>query len=532
MGVINTVTNNLGGTITGGVDGIYASGLRITSLTNDGSINGAGHAGINILMPVNSINNNINGGISGSQYGILMNNGVSVNSIVNLGAISGNNSGIDNTSGYITKLDNLQGSNNPAGALTYKGRLPSFYNIVISTTGYGQLILSAPTEKMTFNISTLSTNVAPGTKTNVVRGATAANFTSLSGTFTQGNQKFSFRLNNPNAANDWDLIIDYLGLLGPDVWNTYKTLASNRDALLGAMHQRYAVLNTVMEYDCSRFDKYGVCISFQARSTGWGTQTTGAGVLNIAYRIHPKIRAGAYLDYQVAQGTTFGTNYGTGGIQNGFNNPTFGGYVGYTQDKDGTGLQARASGGYNSGKITITRALLENTEAGSGNAALNAYYAFGTFGYGIKIAENSIVAPYSGLLYTNIIRNSYTENYNALVLYPLAYNSFYEQLITGVGGLKLTSMLTDKLGCQFGIGAQLDIKRTANGYGGYSYIPGMEAYGIAHGGSWNGKRPTAQAGAFYNVSKNEQLVINAYAGQQAFTTRTYTSLLAGYQISF
>jgi hypothetical protein len=140
--------------------------------------------------------------------------------------------------------------------------------------------------------------------------------------------------------------------------------------------------------------------------------------------------------------------------------------------------------------------------------------------------------PYAGLLYTNIIRNGYTESANSSVLYPLAYNSFYEQLITGIGGLKLTSMLSDKLGCQIGLGAQLDLKRNANSYSGYSYIPGMEEYGIAHGGSWNGTRPTAQAGAFYNVTKNEQLVVNAYAGQQAFTTRTYTSLLAGYQVSF
>jgi hypothetical protein len=270
----------------------------------------------------------------------------------------------------------------------------------------------------------------------------------------------------------------------------------------------------------------------QSRATGWGTQTTGSGVFNIAYRIHPNIRAGVYLDYQVAQGTPFGTNFGSGGVQPGYNNPTFGGYVGFNAKSDGTGIQARASGGYNPGKVTVTRALLDGTEPGQGTACLNAYYAYGTMGYGLKIAENVNVIPYAGLLYTNVIRNNYTENANILVQYPLAYNSFYEQLLTGVAGGRIQSMLTDKLGINAGLGAQFDLKRNANSYGGYSYVPGMEGYAIQHGGIWNGVRPTAQAGTFYIVRKNESLTLNAYTGQQAFTSRTYTSVLAGYQVAF
>jgi len=114
----------------------------------------------------------------------------------------------------------------------------------------------------------------------------------------------------------------------------------------------------------------------------------------------------------------------------------------------------------------------------------------------------------------------------------LGYNAFYEQLLTGVVGGRVQSMITDKLGANIGAGAQFDLSRNANSYSGYSYIEGMEAFGIEHGGSWNGARPTGQAGVFYNVTRNEQLLLNAYVGQQAYTTRTYTSLLAGYQLSF
>jgi hypothetical protein len=341
-----------------------------------------------------------------------------------------------------------------------------------------------------------------------------------------------------NGDGTYDLVIDdILVARGPNVLNTYQVLTNNRDALLGAMHERYAVLNTVSQYDCNRFDKYGVCISMQSRATGWGSQTTGAGVFNIAYRPHPNIHAGVYLDYQVAQATPFGTNLGSGSIQYGYNNPTFGGYVGFSQSGyNGTainaGFQASMSGGYNPGKVTVTRAILDGTEPGQGTAGLNAYYAYGTMGYGFNLADKTLVVPYAGLLYTNVIRNSYAEQANVLVQNPLGYNAFYEQLLTGVFGGRVQSMITDKLGANIGAGAQFDLTRNANSYSGYSYIDGMNSFGIAHGGAWNGARPTGQAGVFYNVTKNEQLLLNAYAGQQAYTTRTYTSLVAGYQVSF
>jgi hypothetical protein len=232
------------------------------------------------------------------------------------------------------------------------------------------------------------------------------------------------------------------------------------------------------------------------------------------------MRLGAYIDYQVAQATPFGTNPALGGLQYGYNNPTFGGYVGFSQSGyNGTpinsGLQAFMSGGYNPGKVTITRAMLDGTEPGQGTAGLNAYYAYGTIGYGFNVADKTIVVPYGGLFYTNVIRNSYQEQANVLVQNPLGYNAFYEQLLTGVFGGRVQSMITDKLGANVGAGAQFDLTRNANSYSGYSYISGMEAYGVAHGGVWNGARPTGQAGVFYNVNKNEQLMMNAYAGQQA-----------------
>lgn len=52
---------------------------------------------------------------------------------------------------------------------------------------------------------------------------------------------------------------------------------SNRQATEAILHQRYAALNAVMQYDCSRFDKFGLCVQSPSRATGSGAQSTGAG---------------------------------------------------------------------------------------------------------------------------------------------------------------------------------------------------------------------------------------------------------------
>lgn len=516
----------------------------VGALLNDGSVTGLIYLGpvYGYAGDVTSLINNgeLNPDLSFRPFPIQ--NDLSLGQIVNNGFIGGF---ILNQDGSIGELVNAQGSrSNVSGdmALNYQGKLPTLYQVVVNSTSYGKLAVTgaAPpnptTSQMTFGVysgSTLSNSKQR--YASVLSGVSSSLLANMSGTSSTGR---AWRLID-NGDDSYDLEIDgvVIGRVGPNVLNTYQALTSNKDALLGAIHQRYAVLNNVSQYDCNRFDKYGVCLSLQDRGTGWGSQTTGAGVFNIAYRPHNNIRVGAYIDYQVAQATPFGTNPALGGLQYGYNNPTFGGYVGFSQSGyNGTpinsGLQAFMSGGYNPGKVTITRAMLDGTEPGQGTAGLNAYYAYGTMGYGFNVADKTIVVPYGGLLYTNVIRNSYQEQANVLVQNPLGYNAFYEQLLTGVFGGRVQSMVTDKLGCNVGAGAQFDLTRNANSYSGYSYISGMEAYGVAHGGSWNGARPTGQVGVFYNVNKNEQLLLNTYAGQQAYTTRTYTSLLAGYQLSF
>ncbi len=333
---------------------------------------------------------------------------------------------------------------------------------------------------------------------------------------------------------------------------TLESISAIQVPTLGVLHQRYAVLNAVSEYDCNKFDKNNVCISFQARATGFGTQATGAGVFNIAYRPTPQTHIGVFIDYQAAAGNPSAVNSSqlatitTGNVQYGYNNPTFGGYAGFSQSGYNgnivnTGVQVFISGAYNPGKVSISRALIMNpylpfvdSQPGSGNASLNASVIRGLVGYGIPLTDMATLMPYGGMRFTDVTRGGYMEGFNSIVTQPLVYNSYYERLFTGFGGAMLNGRLTSQFGTLIGLGVESDFSRYANSMSGYSpnVLEHMTIFGFEHGGSWNGLRPTANAGAYYDITPTQRLSLNGFAGQQAFTTRTYATGLLGYQVSF
>jgi autotransporter-associated beta strand protein len=324
---------------------------------------------------------------------------------------------------------------------------------------------------------------------------------------------------------------------------TLQTANQNRNAVLGFMHQRFALLNAVMEYDCAQFDKFGFCLSVQARATGFGLQSTGAGAFNMAYRFADKFRIGGFVDYQATYNSASVGGYTPESVYAYDNRPTFGGYAGfsetgYTGAPLQKGMQLFVSGGVNAGRVSVTRAMLTDAmgyldaQPGSGTARLDAYFVRGVAGYGLDVGDGLRVMPYVGLRYTDVTRGGYVEGLNLLVTQPLAYESFYERLITGFSGAQFAAMLTPAMGMRAGLGVEVDFNRSANNYSGVSQIPGLSVFSLAHGGSWNGARPAANGGVFYNIAPNHRIFLNGAAGQQAYTSRGYASGMLGYQAAF
>ena len=161
---------------------------NITLIENSGSIVGNGFRGI------------WNAGGTVNMMGTGSNNTANTNisTITNTGTITATSgSGIVN-SGTIGTLNNRQGAGNLSGSLTYNGRLPTNYNIIInSPTVYGKLSVTggATGSATAFGIYPGSV-VSAGTYQDVLTGVTAPNLSSTTGTF--GSYRWTLASDNTN----------------------------------------------------------------------------------------------------------------------------------------------------------------------------------------------------------------------------------------------------------------------------------------------------------------------------------------------
>lgn len=158
-GLILTLTNNAGGTISSGSTGIRNSG-SIGTLSNSGMISGGGgigyafFAGVVNSGSIDVLSNNSGGVIQGNHTGIV-NQGGTIGTLTNSGIISGNTFGINNLAGSIDTLTNtiggsITGGTNLAGGvaisnggtigtLTNSGLIDSTLTTAINNSSIGSI---------------------------------------------------------------------------------------------------------------------------------------------------------------------------------------------------------------------------------------------------------------------------------------------------------------------------------------------------------------------------------------------------------
>ena len=338
----NTVVVNNGSNLSG-----TGTVVATTGVTNNGTIApGLANAGGNLSITGNVTNNGtVNGYDASSNLNITGNYTQSASGNF-VSHINGLSSGSYSQITYTGQLSMASGTKitadlNPTLRLNAGDVIP----------GVIQGNVTAPSQSGDITVNTLSD-----------RYKLLARYAGTNG------QNVDLYLPESGILNPYGAAGTYYGALQQQTLNSVSAIQVPQ---LGVLHQRYAVLNAVSEYDCNKFDKYNVCISFQARATGFGTQATGAGVFNIAYRPTPQTHIGVFIDYQAAAGNPSAVNSSqvatitTGNVQYGYNNPTFGGYAGFSQsgyngNPINNGVQVFVSGAYNPGKVAISRALIMN----------------------------------------------------------------------------------------------------------------------------------------------------------------------------
>ena len=190
-------------------------------LINNGSITG-GQQGVDSSNATNlTITNNANGVITGAEFAGVFSNYLPLGTLTNYGVITGssiNGAGIVMYNG-LTTFNNAQGGNSATAAqtaVTYIGKLPTNYNIIVnSPTYYGQLvgipISGAPISgAMTYGIYAGSI-IAPGASTyaSVLSGLTSSNILNYNTTYFYGNAFEQTLALTPQAGSStiWDLTV-------------------------------------------------------------------------------------------------------------------------------------------------------------------------------------------------------------------------------------------------------------------------------------------------------------------------------------
>jgi len=193
-----TVEFDNSGTVTGIRNGIGQFG-GTSNFVNTGDITATGSSDGQGIGIYNSGNGSINNsGTSSGREGIKHRGGSAT--IINSGTLTGSVIDINND-GTISSLTNSQGLSD---TLTYDGKVPTNYKVIInSTTDFGKIDFSNETSSLTFAIDSSST-LSASTYASVLQNIAAGNIGNEA-TWTNYNSTYKWRL----VANgtDWDLEI-------------------------------------------------------------------------------------------------------------------------------------------------------------------------------------------------------------------------------------------------------------------------------------------------------------------------------------
>jgi hypothetical protein len=456
-----------------------------------------------------------------------------ITSITNTGILEGVFAGLDSdirNNGTIGVLNNLQGFSS-SDPLTYKGNLPTHYNIIInSTSDFGKINFSMPSGSTTFGISTLSIGSAAVSLTpysDVLRGITDTQL-GISGTpLTATSNGYLYTLSKASAYLtdfNWDLLVSAYGSLGPTAADTQASLNTQARRLRSTFNSSMASTNfaNMNTYDCNLFDKNNMCISAGGRYTSIDNPSSNnsAAVVVLGYKISPNIRIGGFLDQSINNNTPTGIN-----VSN--KNPMMGGFVVWNKNADGLGYQVKLANAYQDKDVTSTRDALGATgEAGTGKTNLNTQSYVGELSYAFNYQDSTIVRPYFALRYTNIKQDAYTETG---VSTPLSYAKLGDRSTTALMGVKFNHALTPRTNLTASLGVEQDINHKTDQ---------LTASGVADLNSENFNnnikrtRPVVSAGAYYAVAKNQRLSGEVYYQQLPFQSTGSATAYFNYMIGF
>lgn len=307
-------------------------------------------------------------------------------------------------------------------------------------------------------------------------------------------------------------ILEIVSLVSGGVTATSVNLAPNAYALRSVYNIQSAALNAGLSYDCTVFDKEGLCLSTGGRysATNAPYATSTSGLLIGSYKYDKNIRVGAWVDQNLS------TN-NADGIKLGNSKPLLGVFGVWSERNDGLGYEVKVSAGYGEKDITVTR-----TSTNEGSAKVNTKGLQSVSSYGIALDADWIAAPYAGLKYVSISRGGYTEGGSS----PLTYDILRQETTSVVAGVKFTGKIDPQTFTVLSAGVEHDLNHNVGQYSAGS------SNTTAFNSDVKKTRPVVSAGVYYDIDKTQRVGLNATHRQEAFQSTATTSALATYTVGF
>ena len=528
-GVITTLINS--GTISSNRSGLWNGGT-ITTLTNSGNIKAlSGHYGLkNVNGTIGTLTNS--GTISASgDYG-LFNDGTAggsgtatITTLTNTGTISasGNNIGIYNdTDSTITTLNNSQGAS--SSALTYDGKLPTNYNVIVnSTSDFGKTTFSDVSGTTNFGVHSSSTLAGSTTYSSVLSGLSSSDIASgTSDTFVSGSKRYDWTLSN-SSGKLWDLVVDEEVDITPDT-NTSVTSSVKPNVILGinnlnsVTEVNFANMNT---YDCDLFDKNNICLSLGGRHTAINTPKTRTNsvVWVGGYKLSDTLRVAGFYHRNFSHKTPASFTLSD-------KTPMTGLVVVWNQNPNKLGYQLKLANAYQQKNATLTREVVGSSEEGKGQTVIEAESYVAELQYGYQFSTDTVMHPYFAARSAVIKQDAYTETGLSS---PLSFNEIKDKSTTILLGLKFNTRLSHNLTFKSSLGVEHDIEHSVDKLA-PTGISGLTTVSLTD--SFNKTRPVVSLGFDYALKPNHRLSGILQYQELPYESKTESNAYLYYTIGF
>jgi len=516
---ITTLTNS--GTISADRSGLWNDGT-ITTLTNSGNIKAlTGDFGLkNVNGTIGTLTNS--GTISaGDDYGLYNDGTATITTLTNTGTISASGNGIsiwnDSTS-TITTLNNSQVN------LTYKGKLPTNYNVIVnSTSDFGKTTFSSVSGTTNFGVHSSSTLAASTTYSSVLSGLSSSEIASgTSGSFVTGSTSNDWTLEN-SSGNLWDLVVAADQDITPDT-NTSVTTSVKPNIILGinnltsVTEVNFANMNT---YDCDLFDKNSICLSLGNRYTSINTPKTetNSAVMVGGYKLSDTFRVAGFYHSNLSHKTPASFKLSD-------KTPLIGGLVVWNQNPNHLGYQLKLANAYQQKNATLTREVVGSSEEGKGQTVIEAESYVAELQYGYQFSDNTVLHPYFAARSAVIKQDAYTETG---VSSPLSFNEIKDKSTTVLLGLKFSTRLSHNLSLKGSLGVEHDIEHSVDKLA-PTGISGLSTVSLTD--SFNKTRPVVSLGFDYALKPNHRLSGILQYQELPYESKTESNAYLYYTIGF